>query len=134
MAETVESKCIREFFAALERNDIDGVFELTTDDVAFTPIGSHPHFGRTFRGKQDIVDNCWLPVFARLDDRGVQLTEKSLATGDGVAFRESVGRGFSRSGVPYNNTYVHVFRFRDGKIASVTEYLDTALFYALMEG
>ena len=133
MEETTESRCINEFFAALERGDIDGVFELATDDIEFTPIGTHAEFGRTFRGKQDIVENCWLPVFARLKDGGVQLTRKSQATGDGIGFRESAGQGISRSGMPYNNSYVHVFRFRDGKVCSVTEYLDTALFYELME-
>jgi uncharacterized protein len=33
----------------------------------------------------------------------------------------------SKKGVPYNNTYCHVFRIVNGKIKEVTEYLDTEL-------
>ena len=30
-------------------------------------------------------------------------------------------------GTPYNNTYCQVIRIRDGQIADVKEYMDTAL-------
>jgi len=34
---------------------------------------------------------------------------------------------FVTTGRPYNNTYCQVFSVRDGKIRTVTEYMDTAL-------
>ena len=52
--------------------------------------------------------------------------ENFIAEGDYVALQ---GRGEARtkSGVDYNNTYCWVYRFRDGKIISIVEYLDTEL-------
>ena len=40
---------------------------------------------------------------------------------------QSHGRSTTRKGVPYDNTYCHVFRVADGKIREATEYLDTEL-------
>jgi ketosteroid isomerase-like protein len=46
--------------------------------------------------------------------------------GDFVAM-QAHGEARAKTGRPYNNTYCFVFRFRDGKIAEMTEYLDTEL-------
>ena len=33
----------------------------------------------------------------------------------------------TKSGEPYNQTYCYVFRFEDGQVSELTEYLDTDL-------
>jgi hypothetical protein len=48
-----------------------------------------------------------------------------IAEGDRVAV-QAEGRATLRSGAPYNNVYAFVFRFAGGRVAEVTEYLDTA--------
>ena len=40
---------------------------------------------------------------------------------------QTAGTAETHDGRPYNNTYCQVIRIRDGKIAEVKEYFDTAL-------
>jgi hypothetical protein len=49
-----------------------------------------------------------------------------IAEDDCVAVQLS-GQAVTKDGQPYNNTYCHVFRIRDGKVREVTEYFDTEL-------
>ena len=48
------------------------------------------------------------------------------AEGDRVAV-EAESRGVHASGLPYNNYYHFLFRFRDGELVRLTEYMDTEL-------
>jgi len=74
-----------------------------------------------------------MKVFQHIDDNGVAITVNDIVTADGIAFVQFNGEATGRSGMPYNNEYVHVLRFRDGKICSITEFLDTDLFYKLLD-
>ena len=49
-----------------------------------------------------------------------------IAEGD-VVVVQLRGKAETKDGRPYNNTYCHVFRMRNGKIGDVTEYFDTEL-------
>ena len=133
MNTSIEEAVYKAFSAAIGRGDLESAFEHTTEDVTFRPIGSHPELGREFKGKQDITENCWFRVFAHLDENLVAITVKNIATADGIAFVEFIGSGTGRSGMTYNNEYVHVIRYRGDKICAITEYLDTALLNQLLE-
>ncbi len=132
MSKQTEETVARGFFECIQNGDLDGAFAFTTEDLTFRPIGSHPVIGKEFKGKQDILENCWMVVFQHLTEDGVPTTMKALATGDGIAFIEFTGVGTGRSGMEYKNEYVHIYRFRDGKICDITEYLDTELVSALL--
>ena len=58
--ETIEKTVYKAFMAAVGRGDLAGAFEHTTEDVTFRPIGSHPDLSREFKGKEDILENCWV--------------------------------------------------------------------------
>ena len=49
-----------------------------------------------------------------------------IAEGDYVV-TQARGQAKTKSGGDYNNTYCIVYRFQDGQVAAVTEYLDTEL-------
>lgn len=53
-----------------------------------------------------------------------------MAEGDFVVAQVR-GQARKKDGTPYNNTYCHVFRLRDGKIIAVNEYMDTELITAV---
>ena len=82
---------------------------------------------------QDILENCWMKVFQHIDENGVTVTINDIVTANDIAFVQFDGKATGRSGMPYNNEYVHVLRFRDDKICSITEFLDTDLFYKLLD-
>ena len=133
MTISIEEQIYREFSDAVNSGDLEGAFKNATEDMTFRPIGSHPELGREFRGMQDILENCWMKVFQHIDDNGVAITVNDIVTADDIAFVQFNGQATGRSGMPYNNEYVHVLRFRDGKICSITEFLDTDLFYKLLD-
>lgn len=82
MAKSIEHQTVKAFNQCLDDGNIDGAFELMTEDVTFRVIGSHPELSRVFTGKQDILENLWLKVFEHLDlSKGtipVKLTIKIL--------------------------------------------------------
>ena len=133
MSKSIEEQVYREFSEAVNSGDLEGAFKNATEDMTFRPIGSHPELGREFKGMQDILENCWLKVFQHIDENGVAITVNDIVTADDIAFVQFNGQATGRSGMPYNNEYVHVLRFRDGKICSITEFLDTDLFYKLLD-
>jgi ketosteroid isomerase-like protein len=64
----------------------------------------------------DVLDACTGPI---------KITPKSfVAEADSVAV-EAESYTQTRKGLTYNNLYHFLFRVRDGRIASVREYLDT---------
>ena len=121
------------FLKSVQDGDLEGAFSYTTEDITFRPIGTHPEMGRAFTGKDDILNNCWLAVFEHISPEGVPMTIENIASGENTAFIEFSGKAKGRSGMPYNNEYVHVYQIRGDKICSITEYLDTALFNKLLE-
>ena len=133
MSKSIEEQVYREFSEAVNSGDLEGAFKNATEDMTFRPIGTHPELGREFKGMQDILENCWMKVFQHIDDNGVAITVNDIVTADDIAFVQFNGQATGRSGMPYNNEYVHVLRFRDGKICSITEFLDTDLFYKLLD-
>ena len=62
-------------------------------------------------------------VFFRV---ALPLAMAGLSAGAALAFARGIGFSIM-SGGRYDNTYCFVFRFRDGRIAEITEYLDTDL-------
>ncbi|HEU0223797.1 MAG TPA: nuclear transport factor 2 family protein, partial [Steroidobacteraceae bacterium] len=95
------------------------------DDVVWTNIGSTRYSG-SFRGKSTLVAELLQPVFGQLKAGIVSTVDNLIAEGEYVAV-QSRGTAETTDGKPYNNTYCHVFRIVSGRIAEVTEYLDTQL-------
>jgi uncharacterized protein len=96
-----------------------------TEDVSYTVPGTMKLSG-VFRGRDAIVAGIFKPFMASLDG-GIELAPDALfGEGDMVAM-QAHGRARAKSGGRYDNTYCFVFRFRDGRIAEITEYLDTDL-------
>jgi ketosteroid isomerase-like protein len=73
-------------------------------------------------GASAVPTNCSarsLPISPRMPRR-------IIGEGDDVVVLAK-GEVTTKSGAAYNNDYCFVFRMEDGRIAAVTEYMDTAL-------
>jgi ketosteroid isomerase-like protein len=64
-------------------------------------------------------------------DRITTIAHRFIAEGDHVVV-EARGSNVTKAGVPYNNTYCFVFRLAGGKLAELTEYMDTELVTAVL--
>ena len=128
MTEEISSKpvdVIRAFFDAGNRGDMETCFGLVADDITWHNLGSHPLSG-TFSGKPDLMERLLGPLFSQLENGIHTDIERLIESGDTVV---ALNRGTARTRdhKPYNNTYCHVFRVRNGQIYEVSEYCDSAL-------
>jgi ketosteroid isomerase-like protein len=112
-------------FAELSKGNGDAFLGALADDIRFTIIGTSKYSG-TFKGKQELISKLLAPLNAQVEG-GMAITPDNLiAEGDFVVM-QARGKALSKNGQRYDNTYCHVFRFANGKVQEVTEYLDTEL-------
>ena len=124
--QTVENKqVVIDFYEAGARGDMDACFALIADDISWSNIGS-TKFSGTFKGKQALTEQLLGPLFGQLK-AGIASTLEALIAEDDIVVALTKGQAETHDGTPYNNTYCQVMRIADGKIAEVTEYMDTAL-------
>ena len=116
---------VLEFYEAGARGDMDACFALLADDVTWTNIGS-TKFSGTYSGKRAIVEDLLGPLFSQLM-AGISSQIERLTAESDIVVAQTSGTAETLDGTPYNNTYCQVIRIRDGKIADVKEYMDTAL-------
>jgi len=116
---------VLDFYEAGARGDMDACFSLLADDITWTNIGS-TKFSGTYSGKQAIEEDLLGPLFSQLKAGISSHVEQLIGEGD-IVVAQTSGTAESTGGVPYNNTYCQVIQVRDGQIANVKEYMDTAL-------
>jgi len=118
-------QAVREMSAAFSAGDIDKAFAFYADEIQWTITGTTSYSG-TYRGKQDLRERLMGKLGEDLEG-GLKITiDNIIAEGDYVVY-QSHGQAKTKRGADYNNTYCMVYRFADGKVAEVTEYLDTEL-------
>ncbi len=116
---------LKNMFAELANGNGEALLNALDDNIQWTVIGS-TSLSKTYSGKQSVIED-FLGPFSEAIDGHIHITpENFIADGDYVALQ---GRGESRTkaGIDYNNTYCWVYRFKQGKIISIVEYLDTEL-------
>ena len=124
--ETVDNKqVVIDFYEAGARGDMDACFALIADNITWRNIGS-TKFSGTFEGKQALMNDLLGPLFGQLK-AGITSTIDALIAENDRVVALTQGQAETHDGTPYNNTYCQVIRIADGKIAEVTEYMDTAL-------
>ena len=116
---------VREFFEAGNRGEMERCIELLADDISWTDIGT-TRFSGTYVGKEELSANLLEPLFGQLK-AGIYSTIENIVAEGQVVVVQSRGKAETVDGKPYNNTYCHIIRVREGKIYEVTEYFDTAL-------
>ena len=99
--------------------------DVLAEDAEWTVIGS-TSWSKTYRGKPQILNDLFGPLRRVLAAPRESHALHMIAEGNLVAV-QGQGKNTTRDGRSYNNTYCWIFAFRDGKVAAVTEYLDTEL-------
>jgi ketosteroid isomerase-like protein len=112
-------------YAAASKGDVAAYLAGLAEDVEYTFFGKH-RFGKTFRGKADILSNLLGPLMDRLEGGITLHPRNAIAEGDQVVI-EFQGEDSTKDGLPYNNQYCMVLKLKDDKIVQIREYLDTDL-------
>lgn len=117
------------YYRALERGDFEALADLHHDDVAFNLLGSTPVSGR-WEGKAE----CFGPlveemVVGKLVPETIQFSRewRIMCADENCVVGIMRGGGMGKNGHEYLQTYCQVMTIRDGKIAELHEFFDTAL-------
>ena len=108
---------VREFFAAVAAGDLPDSL-LTPDMKGWT----------TTQGSMDKAAYQYLiRLLAKISASPLLFTIDSITAEEDRAVAEVRSDGTLINGEPYQNTYVFVFRIRDGRIASVAEHFNALI-------
>ena len=112
-------------FDGLARADPTAFIGAMADDIVWIIEGQSKMSGR-FEGKAAIENQLVPALFANFATPYRNVAEEIIADGDRVVV---LARGEVKTvrGDDYNNSYCFVLRMRDGRIAEIREYCDTAL-------
>lgn len=95
------------------------------DDACWIVVGQYS-WGRTFRGKDAILNGLMGHVRSLLDVRPRTVAFTFIAEGDLVVV-EAKGDNVTKAGLRYDNDYCMIWRVENGRITMIKEYCDSAL-------
>jgi ketosteroid isomerase-like protein len=122
---TRNKQLLQHVFAELAAGNAQPFTDILSDQVRWTITGTTA-WSRTFVGKTAVLTELLTPLRARIAGRIQVTADRFIAEGDFVVV-EARGRSTTRQGKPYNNRYCWIYRFVNGEVMELTEYLDTAL-------
>jgi ketosteroid isomerase-like protein len=122
MSDVERNKALaRQFFAAMARCDAAAIVDSLDDEGRLQTMGSTLISG--------IVDKDTLRKFSAeilgSFPQGLEVTIHNVTAEDDRVAVEAEARGPHVSGKIYHNRYHFLFRYRNGKILEMREYLDT---------
>lgn len=122
-AETQRNReTVNKAFAAWKAGGQTFFDDVLAPDVVWTIKGSGPSAG-VYRGRQDLIERAVKPLSIRLASPIRPTVRHLWAEGEHVVIHWD-GETTTRDGQPYRNSYVWIFKMRDGRAAEVTAFLD----------
>jgi uncharacterized protein len=118
-------KCLEHIFSETSKGNGQPFLDALAEDAEWAVIGS-TGWSKTYRGKAAILRDLIAPLRRALAPPLKSHALHMIAEGNMVAV-QGQGENVTRDGRRYDNTYCWVFAFRDGQVASITEYADTEL-------
>ena len=122
---SITVKQVQNIFNNLDNGENEKFFEHVADDVCWKVMGTHPLAG-TYSSKQDFLAH----TFARLNrilKEGVVLKVIGIIVQNDTAAVELETHSSALNGMPFNNRYCWIVKFKNEIIVEVRAYLDSAL-------
>jgi len=116
---------IRRIYEAMESGE-RSIFGAAVHPDYIWQIPGQCSWSKRFEGQEAIYSHLLRPLYALFATQYTARAINLVAEGD-IVVAEVRGDVQTKRGARYNNEYCFIFRFRDGKIAEVTEYGDTDL-------
>jgi uncharacterized protein len=124
MAMPTNKQIAQSAYEAFSKGDVPSVVALMDDKIEWTEAEGFPLYDGTFVGPQAVVDG----VFMRLGEIGDDFTvtpTRFIAEGDTVVALGTYSWKHRSTGEPAKVQMAHVLTFRDGKIVSFEQLVDT---------
>lgn len=107
----------RAYFAAVTAGELPD--SLLTPDMSAWTTTQGPLDKATYQGL--------IKLLAKMCARPLAFTIQSLTAEDDRVVAEATSEGVLVNGQPYGNTYIFVFRVRDGRIAAIAEHFNALI-------
>ena len=131
---TDHRQIVKRFYRLYAIKDIPSTMALFDPQVEMHPAENFIYAtGKPYIGPDAILNN----IFTRVDadwDGFTATVDEVLGAGDVVIARGRYSGVFKATGTSINAEFVHVFRFKNGKIAMWQSYTDTAQFKEAVGG
>jgi uncharacterized protein len=119
-------------FTELAKGNGQPFVDAMREDFAWKISGQGP-WARTWQDRDNVRTGLFRPLFAQFATRYLNTATRFVAEGNTVVV-ECKGNVATTRGDRYDNDYCYVCRFaEDGKLISLTEYMDTALAERVLE-
>lgn len=115
---------VLDLFRKWEAGDSSAFFNALADDIQWTAIGTTPISG-VLHGKAEYLEHTYQPLQTVFGGPTACNVKRVIADGDLVVV-EWKGETPLLKGGSYFNDYCWIVRVREGKLAEVTGYFDTA--------
>ena len=120
-----DSKAVLErYVAAIEAGDDDAIRDCFAEDATWRLDGDLPISG-TWRGRNTILGEFLATAWSHYEPGSVAIEITGIIAEGDRAVMQWTSRARTTAGRPYENRCIGVFDVRDGRIASVHEYMDT---------
>ncbi len=116
---------LQSIYAALADGDGRPLRDAMAEDFCWT-IAGHSAWSRRWQGREAVQQQLLAPLMKRFAKRYRSRADHFIADGDSVVV-QCRGEVQTTAGEAYNNHYCMVYRLAEGRLLSVTEYMDTDL-------
>lgn len=125
------SDLIRNLYAAFARGDIPTVLGFLAPDAAWTESEGGPYAG-TYHGPDGILSGVFMKLGGEWEGFAA-VPSQYVAEGDTVVVVGEYSGTFRATGRSMRAPFAHVWKLRDGRIATFTQITDTVLHRRAME-
>jgi ketosteroid isomerase-like protein len=125
---------LRRAYDAFARGDIASVLDVMTDDIQFVVAENSLFYrGAPYSGKQEIAEKIFAPTGAEWDGYWIDV-EKLHDAGEIIVMQGRYRGTYKATDRTTDAQVVHIWTVRDGKLAKLEQYVDTAAMRAVVEG
>lgn len=124
--ETPTRALVKSFYTAIARGDVASILALLHAELAWTEAEGFPYYSGTWRTPQEVVDKLLVPL-ARDWDGFAAVPHDFIEAGDRVVVFGLYSGTAKVTGKAMRAPFAHLWRVRDGKLASFDMYADTLL-------
>ena len=117
---------VKEVYSAFQRNNIPAILNCLTDDVQWFSIGP-PHViptAGTRYGRRQVEE--YFSMFESLEEVETFTPQEFIAEGERVVAMGEMQSRIKPTNVRVKTPWVHIFRFRQGKISEFRSFCDSA--------
>jgi uncharacterized protein len=114
-------------YDAFGRGDVPAVLAGMTDDVEWHEAENMPYGPSPVHGPQAVAENVFAPLIGDIPDFTVT-PEEFIGSGDTIAVVTRYGGTGKATGKELDMPVIHVFDFRDGKVARFRQFADGRTF------